>query len=328
MKSAERNLLSLRLPDIIAHYRSSLEAFNRSPKTICGYMEILTRYSDFLEATKLTKSIDHMGRYELENYMRHLQSSTRWPNNIHIKKDKGKLSPYSILAHVRAIKAFWSWLLKEGYIEDNPLSGFPLPKVPQMLVKTVTPEQFRILLSQIDQHTASGAKYYCVLLILLDTGMRISEMVAIRIDAVDITHGLITIIGKGQKERIVPFSRRTSQALLRYIKQYQAQLCSDASPYLFPTANGEYISVNSVQQHIRRLAIRAGFNGTRITPHILRHTFATLAIANGANVFTVKDILGHKSLAMTMKYTHLSVSDLKTQHNRFSPVDSVMEKIK
>lgn len=321
-------MLSLRLADIIAYYKPSLEAANRSPKTICGYMEILTRYSNFLEATKLTKSIEQMGRYELENYVRHLQNSTRWSTRADITVDQGKLSPHTIQVHVRAIKAFWSWLLREGYIEKNPLGGFPLPKVPQKLIKTVTPEQFRMLLSRIYRHTASGAKYYCILLMLLDTGMRISELIKMRVSDLEPAQGLIRIVGKGQKERVVPFSGRTRGELLRYIKYYRAQLYSEESPYLFPSSNGENISANSVQQYMRRLANKADLNGTKFSPHILRHTFATQAIANGANVFTVKDILGHKSLAMTMKYTHLSVSDLKTQHNRFSPVDSVMEKIK
>ncbi len=156
--------------------------------------------------------------------------------------------------------------------------------------------------------------------------MRISELVGIKMGDLDLTLGLVTVLGKGQKERIVPFSRWSRKDLLHYIRKFRPLLCAEDSPYLFPVVNGEHISIGSVQQYMRRLAHKAGLYGIKCSPHTFRHTFATQSIANEANVFAVKDIMGHASLQTTMKYTHLKVSDLKAQHNKFSPVEDLMKK--
>ena len=110
------------------------------------------------------------------------------------------LSPSSIQGHVRAIKAFFGWLVEEGYIKSNPLAKFLLPKVPQYVIKTLTIEHIKLLLSAIDKTTSLGFMYYCIILVLLDAGMRISELVNIKMTDLDIQQGLVTILGKGQKQ--------------------------------------------------------------------------------------------------------------------------------
>ena len=107
---------------------------------------------------------------------------------------------------MRAIKAFWSWLFEEGYVEKNPMAKFPLPKVPKNIVKTLNLEQIKKLLNEVDRHTPLGDKYYCILLLLLDTGARASELVGIKIADIDFINGFIKVTGKGQKERIIPFT--------------------------------------------------------------------------------------------------------------------------
>jgi len=313
------------LEELINDYPLDLEAANRSPKTISAYTYTLNRLISFLKSQKLMKPVDKLGTKEIMAFIRHLQNSKKWPNSLQYRKGYGRLSPFTVQRYVRDVKAFWSWLACQGYIESNPLVKLPLPKVPQYIIRTLTNDQVRRLLSSVDRSTAPGAKYYCVLLLLMDTGMRISELVNIRMSDLDAKIGLITVLGKGQKERVVPFSRWTRKELIRYISNYRAQLCPENSPYLFPTDNGEHISVNSIQQFMRRLVKKAGLNGMRCFPHIFRHTFATQAIANEANVFALKAIMGHASLQTTMKYIHLQTGDLKHQHDRFSPVENLMK---
>ena len=301
-------------------YRLSLEALNRSPRTISWYLDILTRYFLFLESNGRLKPIHQLGTYELRAYLLHLRESTRWSGRDSIKKDAGKLSPYSILGHVRAVKAFWSWLNSEGYINQNVLTKFPLPKVPQNLMKILSVEEIKKLLVEIDRTTALGRKYYCILLVLLDAGVRISELISIRLQDIDSNYGLIQVLGKGQKQRIVPISRFTRREMVHYLSYYRLRLCPVDSPYLFPRATGEPISVNSVQQFLRRLAEKAGLDGVKCSPHVFRHTAATMSLTNGANVLTLKHMLGHASLATTQKYVHLQPKDLQNQHANFSPV--------
>lgn len=156
---------------------------------------------------------------------------------------------------------------------------FPLPKVPKNIVKTLSLEQVKKLLKEVNRHTPMGAKYYCVLLLLLDSGLRISELVNIKMTDIDWGYGSVKVIGKGQKERIIPFHKLTNKELLRYIKQFRPSLCVDNSAYLFPRSDVDHISVNSVEQFMRRLADKAELHGIKSSPHILRHTFATTYLA-------------------------------------------------
>ena len=313
----------LNIEDLLTVYRRDLEAANRSPKTISWYMEMLGRFFSFLHFNNPTQSIQDIGREELRTYISNLQGAGRWPNSPHIKADTSCLSPYSIQGHVRAIKAFWGWLFREEYIAQNPLTRLPLPKVPQSLVKTLTIDQFRSLLAAIERHTPPGAKYYCILLFLLDTGVRVSELVSIKMADIDLVNCLAKVVGKGSKERIVPFHRVTRRELQRYIRDFRPKLCPCDSCYLFPTSDGHHISVNSVQQFIRRIAAKAGLRGTKCSPHIFRHTFATTFIAKGGSGFALKEILGHASLQTTFRYTHLQARDLQQQHARFTPLEDL-----
>lgn len=315
-----RKQLHLKIDDLLNAYKRDLQAANRSPKTISWYLEILRRFFGFLDSRKLTKPIREIGRDDLRAYISHLQSVSKWANSRYIKQNKGNLSAYSIQGQVRAIKAFWSWLYREEYLLENPLIKVPLPSVPQTLVKTLDTDQLKTLLAAIDRRTPLGAKYYCILLLLLDTGVRISELVSIKLDDLDLINGFVKVFGKGRRERVVPFHKVTRRELRHYIDVFRPGLCASDSRYLFPKWDGAHISVNSVQQYIKRLAIKAGLQGVKCSPHIFRHSFATTFIAKGGTDFALMDILGHASLQPTQKYVHLRSADLQRQHNRFTPL--------
>ena len=311
---------------VLDEYRLDLEAAGRSRKYINWTLGNLRRFFSFIGKRMSFKSILDIGREEVREYIRFLQNAQRWPNRADSGKDLGKLSPFAIQGHVRSIKAFWGWLTREEYLGENPLVKLPLPKIPQYLVKTLTYDDIEKLLAVIDRTTALGAKYYSIVLLLLDTGIRIGELVNIKTNDLDIGHGLITILGKGKKQRVVPFYRDTRKELIRYIKNSRPLLGPEDSPYLFPKSDGEHVSINSVQQYMRRLVHKAGLDGIRFSPHVFRHTFATQAFANDARTGAVRDIMGHISEHTTLKYTHFRVDDLKAQHNRFSPVKHLLER--
>jgi integrase/recombinase XerD len=314
------SLYQLSISQLLDEYWLSLQALNRSPKTISWYRDILKAYFDFLESNSMLKPINELGTIQLKGYIIHLQKTDKWAGKPQIKKPQGKRSAHSIQGHVRAVKAFWGWLENEGYVEHNPLAKFPLPKVPDKPVKILTIEQIKKLLAQIDRNIAKGAIYYVILVLLLDTGLRISELINIKLVDMDLMQGFVQVMGKGQKVRTVPFSKLTRKELLHYVNSFRSQLCPADSPYLFATPEGNHISVNSVQQFLRRLAKKTGLNGIRVSPHSFRHTFATMAVAGGANVFTLKDIMGHRSLQTTMGYIKQQPEEIQLQHAAFSPV--------
>lgn len=301
---------------VLQHYRLCLVAANRSPRTIGGYMENLPRFLDFVPA----KRLEQIGAEDLRAYVRHLQQSTRWAHHPHMKKAHGQLSPYSVQAHVRDVKAFWSFLRREGYLQENPLAGFPLPKVPQKPVSTLQADQIRTLLSSLNRDSSRGALYSTLLQLLLDTGLRISEATKIKLADLDLPRGWARVTGKGSKIRLVPLSAPCRRELQRYLRLFRSELAQDGSEYLFPRAGGGPITINSVEQYLRRLASRCGLGAIKCTPHTFRHTFATESIAHGANAFTLKEVMGHASLQTTLKYVHMQPAEIQAQHAQFSPL--------
>ena len=315
-------------PDSLPHevreafhsYRLSLEALGRSPNTIKSYFDILEDYFSFLLKDGLLKSINEIGRSEINKYLLYLKNRKRRPNWPPNRGDTGKLSPFTILDHVRTIKVYWGWLFREGYIDKNPLEKFPLPGVPKIVLKVITPELFEVILSLIDRTTPAGARYYCIMLLLYDTGLRIGELVNSLVKNIDFTLGSIKVVGKRNKEREVPVSRLTLREIRTYIRNFKSEIYAGESPYLFPRANGTPVSVNGIQQYMRRLSKKNGLNGLNLHPHLFRHSFGTQFIINGGSAFFLKEIMGHESLSTTLKYTHLQPKDLCREHAKFSPL--------
>jgi len=306
---------------LIEEYQLALEAGNRSQKTISWYLDILDKFFfKYLPSQGIIRPIVELGREEARSYIKHLQNSNRWPNRVHQDREYGKLSPFTIQGKIRALKAFWSWLFKEEHIDSNPLAGLPLPKVPKNMIVILEKEQIIQLLKAIDKYTPLGARNYTILLLLLDTGLRISELTRIKMTDITLTQGYIKVIGKGQKERLVPFSARTKKELIKYINHYRLNSCGIDSSYLFPTKDGDNISVNCVQQMIKRLAIKAGLKDIKCHPHIFRHTCATMLRANGCSPEILQLIMGHESYQTTQKYLHPQPQDLRKQHIKYSPV--------
>jgi integrase/recombinase XerD len=311
------------IQDLLHDYRLSLKALGRSDKTLSSYFDVLFKYFPFLQSHGLIKPLNELGRRDLNAYLLHLQTCVPWPNRTMNRVDHNTLSPFTIQDHVRTIKACWGWALREGYIDKNPLEKFPLPKVPKTILKIITPEIFAQLLALIDRATPIGAQRYCILLALYDGGERISEILGSLTENVDFNLGFIRVLGKGNKERDVPLSRLTIREIRHYAREFRPKICQVDSPYLFPREDGTPVSINCIQQFMRRLAKQSGIAGLKLHPHLLRHTFGTQFIVNGGNVFYLKDIMGHSVLTTTLKYTHLQSEDLRREHAKFSPVGNL-----
>jgi site-specific recombinase XerD len=320
MEIEKTNPLGITVNDLLAEYRIHLEVLNRSNKTVTWYHQILVKYFEFLNLTEMAEPLAGIGQTELKEYILYLKKRQRWPNNKHIHDEK-HLSPFSVAGHVRAIKAFWGWLFNQDYIDHNPLEKFPLPKTPKYIINTLSPHEVKQLLDAVDKSTASGNRFYCVLLLLIDTGLRVSELVGIKMVDINWGQSVVKVTGKGNKERIVPFHSLVKKALLQYISNSRPSISSIESEYLFPAKYGEHISVNSLQQALKRHGKKVGIN--KCHPHLFRHSFATLFIANNGPPNMLMEIMGHSSFQTTEKYLHPMIGDLKKQHQKYSPVKEI-----
>lgn len=230
------------------------------------------------------------------------------------------MSPFTVQGKVRALKAFCSWLLAEGYTDDHLLTNVKLPKVPVKLIEPLTPEEIDALIRSQNPLTARGCRDIAVLVTLLDTGLRLSELAGLRFVDTHIEDGYLKVVGKGNKERIVPVGALAQKVLWRYVFHFRPEPLGQAAEYLFLALDGRRLQPNAIKLMLNKWGKRAGV--PRLHAHLCRHTYATNFLANKCgDVLMLKQILGHSTLEMVNRYVHrASVEDMI--HGRVSsPLD-------
>lgn len=230
-----------------------------------------------------------------------------------------KLAPISIQDYIRALRAFFSWLYKEGYTIENRLAKLKPPKAPNKVVEILTQEEIAQVLGSISPNTSTGARDYAILLLLLDTGLRCSELINFELKDINIESGYLKVMGKGSKERIVPFGATVQKALLRYLLHFRPEPFNLSIQNFFLTLEGKPLTYEGVRMIFRRIASKSGV--TRLHPHLCRHTFATNYLINGGDVFSLQQILRRTTLDMVRHYVTLASAHVTIQHRKFSPMD-------
>jgi len=295
----------------------------KSPRTTEWYLANLKRFSRFLKEHDFPQSIHDIGPNEARQFIFHLQNNVkRWEDSPFIK-DSSHLSPLSVHGYARTIKVFWSWLWAEGYISQNPMARLRMPKTPQKLSPTLSREQVQRLLDSLDRKTTEGYRNHTIILLLFDTGIRLSELTGLRLECVDFAQSFLTVNGKGSRERTVPFGNQVRRALWRYIANFRPEPEFQQFHQVFLSSQGIPLKPRSIQSMLKRLGKRAGISEVRCSPHIFRHSFAKHYLLSGGDVFSLQRILGHSSLEVVKLYINLASSDISDQHRRFSPVDNM-----
>lgn len=315
---------SLNLVRLTESYALCLSTEGKSPRTITWYTANLNRFAKFLSHNHLTDSVDKIDKEEVRRFISHLQTGvTRWQGSPYIRDDR-RLSPFSVQGYARTIKAFWSWLMDEGYISHNPMTSLELPKTPKKVVSTFSQEQIQKILDAIDKKSSCGFRDYTMILLLLDTGIRLSELIGLRMDDIDFLQSFILVRGKGNKERVVPFGSQVRRTLRRYIMHFRPEPDLPRTNEVFRAGDGLPLKPRAVQSMLLRLGKKAKISGVRLNPHRFRHTFATQYLVQGGDIFSLQKILGHSSLEVVRMYVNLITSDILEQHRKFSPVDNAM----
>ncbi len=319
--------MKLKVPSFDALIRNQgicLDTEGRSQRTIDWYASNLMRFLQFLRNHQLPDSIEDIGIREVRNFIFYLQHEvTRWESSPHIR-DVRRLSPFSVQGYVRTIKAFWSWLMAEGYISNNPMEKLKIPKVPRKVIATFTPEQLKKMIKQLDLNKQRTFRDYNIILLLIDTGIRLSELANLRVEDVDFKQSCLLVTGKGSKERIVPIGTQVRRHLWRYISAFRPEPYLSENTNLFLTASGNPLKRGAIRLMISRLGVKAGISGVRCSAHTFRHTFAKQYIMQGGDIFSLQRILGHSSLEMVKVYVNLAMSDVSKQHRKYSPVDNIV----
>ncbi len=311
---------NLALESLINGFKLSCQAEGKSPRTVEWYIAFLMRFHRFLEANGFPTDLYQITRNHIRAFVLYLQAEARTPH-------KGKLlSVFTVQGYVRTLKSFFSWAVREGYTESNVMAGVAVPKAPIKIINSFTPEQIARLAAACQRENGTGTRNLAMLLVMLDCGIRVSELVNVDLVDVNLVEGYLRVrSGKGSRERLVPIGSVVQKVLWKYMHQSRPQPVSGKITRLFLSCDGLPLTRNGVQQMLRRCGREAGITGVRCSPHTLRHTFAKTYLINGGDIFSLQRILGHSSLASVRAYLNLFAIDLKKQHQRFSPVDNMAE---
>ena len=230
-----------------------------------------------------------------------------------------KLSPRSLARNISTLKGFYKFLLQEGVLEENPLRHLRTPRVTPRLPEILTGGDIEQIITQVKAEKPLGLRDRAMLEILYATGLRVSELVHLSVHDVDLEVGYLRTKGKGSKERIVPIGRAAIRALKDYLQgSRQVSAVKAEGQTLFLGRGGRGITRQGFWKLLRRYASAAGIR-KKITPHTLRHSFATHLLEGGADLRSVQSMLGHADIATTQIYTHVSRDHLKRLHQKYHP---------
>jgi integrase/recombinase XerD len=275
-----------------------------SKNTIEAYSHGLGRFLNHLRE-KGVQEIRDVGKFHVRGFLLMLR--------------KRNLSTKSIVRNLVAIRTFFRFLIQEGILESNPVEELESPKVAKTLPEILTLREIEQLLEQPNLQTSLGIRDRAMLEILYATGMRVSELTHLPTHQVNLEGGYVLLYGKGSKERVVPLGSEAMKWITLYLKTARGKLAKGKeSSMLFINRSGRGMSRQGFWKSLKGYARRAGLH-KRITPHLLRHSFASHLLEGGADLRSVQMMLGHVDISTTQIYTHVTGERLKKVHQRYHP---------
>lgn len=275
-----------------------------SENTILSYRQDLTDASRFFQRN--TQKWTEVDQFLILNYLEHLQQE---------KKSQG-----TIIRTVSSLRSFFRYLAQFGVISDDPMLKVDSPKKAQTLPDVLTQAEVGRLLSMPNVSRPLGIRDRAILETLYATGLRVSELVNLRLTDLHLPMKLIQVVGKGDRERIIPIGEVAIDWLTRYLKTTRIDLLKKRrnTDYVFLNAHGRQLTRQAIWQMIKKYVSLAGIK-RHVTPHTLRHSFATHLLENGADLRVVQELLGHANISTTQIYTHVSHQHLSEVYRKFHP---------
>jgi integrase/recombinase XerD len=274
-----------------------------SKNTIISYMNDLDQYASFLEQIHGITKPKLIDQIHLESFIRSL---------------KRKVSTKSIARKLTAIKNFHHFLYIEKEVEHNITTSIASPKIEKKLPKVLSVDEVVRILESVDKTKPLGLRNLALLELIYGSGLRVSELLDIKMEDIHLNQGYIKVVGKGDKERMVPISDMANIALRNYIIKGRDYLIKEKTPYLFLNQQGVRLSRQGFFKLLKKLAVDANVE-IDCSPHTLRHSFATHLLENGIDLRTLQTLLGHEDISTTQIYTHISQQRIKEIYEKSHP---------
>lgn len=274
-----------------------------SKNTIDAYISDLKQFTNYLETKHAISQLKDVSKEHIRLYIKELAK------NISATSQNRKLV---------SLRMFFSFATRENVITTNIMDNFDLPKTSRKLPVVLSKEEMQELLESIDVFDSYSCRNRCMFELMYATGLRVSELINLTINSVNIYMGYIKIIGKGDKERLVPFGEPAKNILLDYINNYRDDFLKSEASWLFLNNHGNKLSREECYAILKKIIEQTTIN-KRISPHTIRHSFATHLIENGADLRSIQELLGHSDITTTTIYTHISNQKIKNEYAKFHP---------
>ena len=278
-----------------------------SNNSIDAYLLDIRKLTSFISENYSTSlSIENINVSIIESFIKYLF--------------KSESSTYSQARIVSGLKSFFNYLLLEEKIDINPMELIDAPKLVRKLPETLSIQEIEIIINAVDLDSKEGMRNKAILETLYSCGLRVSELVNLKVQNLFLDIGFIKVLGKGMKERLVPIGTKAAECISLYMNEYRTHINISVGfeGYLFINRRGKNLTRNMIFIIIKDLVKKAGLN-KNISPHTFRHSFATHLIEGGADLRAVQEMLGHESITTTEIYTHLNKNYLKEVVNKFHP---------
>lgn len=316
----------MKIDETVRYYLMNLENRKCSIHTCIAYRRALTVLVSLLESLCAVVELERTSILHLRQCVQHLLTVPLERNEPGRVPDSGAvLSDASVCTYIRRWKSFFSWCFKEELLEKNPALRLEFPKVDERVVDAFSVEQIEQMLAVFDLSTDEGFRDYVIILLMLDTGIRRSEVATLRVE--DIHDTYISVIGKGRKERQIGIHPQTSNLLWKYVHKYRRPARPD-EPILFLSLNkshrGRPFGRGGIEYLMKRLKEKTGIDDVRLSAHTFRHTFASMYLDEGGDLFSLSRELGHTKVNTTEKYLRSFTSrNARMHHNEHSPINRI-----
>jgi len=314
---------STELDNLIEYERFYGRAEGKSEKTIDLTTLALTKLKKFLAESYLPTDATMVDPDAIRAFILYLQSSKRFDSHPYAKSQESGLSGLSINCYLRAIRAAFNRWVDEGLLERSPFERVKVPKAPKKVIPTFSEQQLDAFFRAIDTSTPEGFRDYTLFLLYLDTMCRLSEATSATVDDLNLRERTLRVVGKGNRQRLVPFGVMVQRALWKYMNFYRHQPVVPNHDLLFLTRDGRQLTKNRIEELMKKYGQRAGIRGVRCSPHTLRHTACVMWIRNGGDIFSLQRITGHSSLEVLRGYVNLAQADVSSAHQRYSAIDNL-----
>lgn len=301
---------------------------NHSEKTIEWHRISLGLMRAFFEKELDITQIDDVEADDMSAWFAHMRTTLGTHGKVRSER--------TIQTYARSARAFFHWLIRRGTLDVNPFDRVVFPKVGRPLIQTITNEEFEKLLLACAPPNETGpfaeraaVRNRAILWLLYDTGIRVSELINLRLDDIDRKKGVITVLGKGSKERRIALGQNCMRNLSYYLDKHRpdaeelAEWGSAGEDHVFLSETRQPLTKNGMEMLFKRLKERAGITGKRISPHILRHTFAINYLLKSNDPFSLQELLGHEDLTTVQNYMHMNDTIIQEQKRKYSPGDHI-----